>query len=197
MDLDIFNKVLNFIKKESEVILSLVDTAEDEISKGNEIKALIRVLIVLLLIAFMAAVAIFSIVIIFSKHGTFMKIVSAIIAFFFLIPIVILIVYTWKRFVGKDVEKRIKEDPEFNKERRQALKDMNKFIVQCLDELNKKANVGVQNQEDYNSLWDLIENYKKLKMEYEIYFDGELNEELSILLGELRRTRGEIGFKVS
>lgn len=190
---NIFDRVFNFISKRSEAILLLVDTAEDEINQGNEIKALVRVLIVVLLIAVVAAFAIFSIVLLFSQYGVFMKVISSIIAAFFLVPICLLLIYTYKRFIGKNIEKKIKEDPDFKKERRDALKEINRIIVECMDKLNKKANLGVNDEEDFNLIWDLVEKYKKLKMELGIYFDGELNEELSVLLGDFRRTSSILG----
>lgn len=200
INFDVFDRLFKFIANKSETMLLLVDTAEDEINQGNEIKALVRVLLVVLLMAVVASGAIFSIVMVFSQYGLFMKVISGIIASFFLVPIVVLLTYVSKRFIGKNIkkiEKKTREDPDFKKERRSALKQLNKAIVDCVDELNKKANVGVKDEAEYLSLWNLIERYKKLKMELGIYFDGELNEELSILLGTFRKTSGEIGIKVS
>lgn len=196
MSLKYFDKIFNFIIKKSEAILLLVDTAEDEINQGNEIKALVRVLLVVFLMAIVGSAAIFSIYIVFSKYDLFMKIISGIIATIFFVPIVILLIYTYKRFVGQNIKKKIKEDPAFGKEMRGALREMNKIIVECCDELNKKASVGVKDKGEYGNLWDLIEKFKKLKMEYRIYFDGELNEELSDLLGKFRKTRSKLSIKV-
>ncbi|MFC1686907.1 hypothetical protein ACFL0E_00950, partial [Nanoarchaeota archaeon] len=105
MRLDIFDRTFNFILKKGEKVLLLVDTAEDEINQGNEIKALVRVLIVILLIVIMAAAGISSIVLLFSKYGLFMKIISLILAIFFLSPVVILIIYVFRRFLSKNAKK--------------------------------------------------------------------------------------------
>ena len=82
---------------------------------------------------------------------------------------------------------------EFEKEKRAALKDINDRIVECMDRLNRQANMGVRNKDDYTATWQMIEEFKIAKMKNKVYFDSPLINVLSEVLGSFRKTRADLG----
>jgi hypothetical protein len=88
-----------------------------------------------------------------------------------------------------------KGNDESDKDKRKALKIINNKMIDCMDRLNKQANVGIQNEAEYTKTWNMVDDFRKTKMKYEIYFNEELNEALSEVLGKFRKTNVALGSK--
>lgn len=97
-------------------------------------------------------------------------------------------------FVDKSKHYYKKEGTDFhyNREKRNILRQINDKIVDCMDTLNVQANGGIKNEEDYDKTTELIDDFKKMKMKFEIEFDDEFNNQLSKVLGSFRSVHNKL-----